>query len=71
MVVCSVSSPETAHTHKEMTPQNWTLDPPLPDPKTPRSLKSLYALYFAGRNDTSIKNSGPETSLMDPLPDSL
>ena len=35
----TVSSPKTAHKHKEMGPQNWTLDP---TPKTP--LEILYAL---------------------------
>ena len=34
-------------------PQNWTWETP--------PLKILYALYFAGKNDTSMKNSGPET----------
>ena len=42
--------------------------PPPKNSELPPPLTILYALYFAGKNDTSIKNSGPETSLQDPLP---
>ena len=42
-----------------------------PKPWNPPPLKILCELYVAAKNDTSIKNSGPETSLPDPLPDSL
>ena len=53
------------HINIKKWPPKLDLKPPPPPPKI------LYALYFAGENDTSIKNSGLETSLPDPLPDAL
>ena len=41
-------------------PQKLDLRPPPPSRPWDPSLKILYALYFAGKNDASIKNSGPK-----------
>ena len=55
----------TCHHDVSATSRGWMFSQFFSGPKF------LSALCFAGKNDTSIKNSGPETSLPDPLPDSL
>ena len=53
-----LSSPKKTHKHKEMGPQNWTLDPTPKTPLDPPPLEILYALYSAGKTNTCIKNLG-------------
>ena len=60
------SSPKKAHKHKEMGPQNWTLDPTPKTPLEPPPLEILYALYSAGKTKHLHKELGRLSPLLDP-----
>ena len=64
-VVGYCSSPKKAHKHKEMGPQNWTLDPTPKTPSDPPPRNSLCTV-FCWENQHLHKEFGRLSPLLDP-----
>ena len=62
----SQSSPKKAHKHKEMGPQNWTLDPTPKTPLDPPPPRNSLCTVFCWENQHLHKEFGRLSPLLDP-----